>query len=521
MTALKPPPSPEPVAETFEAELKAINEKGKDLKGDQKVFYNSIVERVANNVQVLADLRAEHTALRAKLREVIKAKEEKPRRIDLAGDIRHSSHEVNLMRRQIDHIKRDRSDSVDRQQQLVIMQANFKQAEVYEHPEETLMANMRNELDRVNIKTEEARHLMKIYHSIAYQLDRQKMRYAPTDRNKQAEIAAKNRDIGDLTLVSRDSRYACTCAKNDYFRAKAVVHEASKQRRAELENKKAQVMADQQPFDADISKSPTKAAPSINAQPSVIRNKLNKAAREKREERFRTVSAIRESVHDAFETNDPDKIFAMFQERRHTNATLTKQIEDLKVECSELQALSDRLQSQLDEAEYASAKGVGGNRMISEGLAILAEKKAEKKKADRELEAVEQYQKAVVSGCYHLQDILALVEREEEQVEMAPHEILQKCQKKVDEVVAALENEDQEYLDVVNKIVFAQQKAKEDAVLEGDGQKKPGRPTIGKRQRDTKLEVVTRVLDRNAVKALAQKTLLLQAQSTKKIAKPK
>jgi hypothetical protein len=428
---------------------------------------------------------------------------------------------VNLMRRQIDHIKRDRSDSVERQQELAIIHANFKQAEIYTHPEEELMANMRNELDRVNIKNGEALHLMKIYHSIAYQFDRQKMRYAPTDRNKQAEISAKNRDISELTLVSRDSRYACTCAKNDYFRAKSEVHEASKKRREQLESKKAQVITNQQPFDTELSKAPTKASPSINAQPSVLRNKLNKAAREKREERFRTVSAIHESVRDAFGTNDPDKIFSMFQERRNTNATLTKQIEDLKVACCEFQALSDRLQSQLDEAEYASAKGVGANRMIREGLTILEGKKGEKKKADRELEAVAQHQKAVASGCHHLQDILALVDTDEEHAEMEPHEILQKCQKKVDEVAAALDNEDQEYLDVVNKTAFAQQKAKEDAALEGtDKDKKPIRITIGKRQKDTKLEVVTRVLDRNAVKALAQKTLLLQAQAAKKIAKP-
>jgi hypothetical protein len=518
---LKPPPSPDPVAETFEVELKSINDKGKDLKGEQKVFYNSIVERVANNVQVLADLRAEHTALRAKLRGLIKEKEEKTERVDLAGDIRHSSHEVNLMRSQIDHIKKDRVRSVERQQELAIIQENFRQAEIYSHPEEALICDKRNELDRVKVKNEEALHLMKIYHSISYQFDRQKMRHAPTDRNKRAEIAAQNRDISELTLVSRDSRYACTCAKNDYFRAKADVHEASKKRRDHLESKKAQVITDQQSFDTETTKIPTKAS-SINAQPSVLRNKLNKAAREKREERYRTVSAIHASVRDAFGTNNPDKIFAMFQERRHTNATLSKQIEDLKVECREFQAISDRLQSQCDEAEYASAKGVGGNRMLREGLAILDGKKGEKKKADRELEAVAQHQKAVVSGCYHLQDILALVDTSEDHPEMQPHEILMKCQQKIDEVMAALDNEDQEYLEIVNKTVFAVQKLKEDAAMEGpEREKKVPRTTIGKRQKDAKLDVVTRVLDRNAVKALAQKTLLLQAQSSKKIAKPK
>ncbi len=63
----KASPAGAPVAETFEAELASITEKGKDLKGEQRIFYQSIVERVSNNVQVLADLRREHTALRSHL----------------------------------------------------------------------------------------------------------------------------------------------------------------------------------------------------------------------------------------------------------------------------------------------------------------------------------------------------------------------------------------------------------------------------------------------------------------------
>ena len=61
---------------------------------------------------------------------------------------------------------------------------------------------------------------------------------------------------------------------------------------------------------------PSRAQQSLNSQPSVLRNKMNKAAREKREERFRNVSAVYEDVRDKFGTNDPEKIQQFFTERK-------------------------------------------------------------------------------------------------------------------------------------------------------------------------------------------------------------
>ena len=87
-----------------------LKEKGKDMKGEQKLFYQSIVERIENNVQVLADLREEHTQLRAKLGDVVKEKQSKDTRCDLAADIKHTAHEVSLLKMQIDRIKSDREE---------------------------------------------------------------------------------------------------------------------------------------------------------------------------------------------------------------------------------------------------------------------------------------------------------------------------------------------------------------------------------------------------------------------------
>ena len=113
----------QPATETFEAELASIIEKGTDLKGEERMFYQSIVERVKNNVDVLADLRQEHTQLRSKLGELVTAKNEKTKSqtITLEADIKHTNHNVNLLKKEIDKIKNDREKAINRQKELEII----------------------------------------------------------------------------------------------------------------------------------------------------------------------------------------------------------------------------------------------------------------------------------------------------------------------------------------------------------------------------------------------------------------
>jgi hypothetical protein len=253
---------------------------------------------------------------------------------------------------------------------------------------------------------------------------------------------------------------------------------------------------------------------------------MNKAAREKREERYRQVTTLFDSVRDFFGTTDPPKIRDFFEERRQNAETLDTQITDLSVVCKELQTQADRLKSQIDEAEYTSAKGVGAARLLAEGRLKLADHYENRKKAARELEAVAQHQKQVAAGSLHLRDMMALVEDEaveEEETEMAdePRLVLQWIRAKVALVQAALQNDDQDWLAFVNKHNFALQKMREDAAFEVDNLHHKSTKTQGFKRapRDNKLDVTMRVLDRTAVKQQAAKTMLLHSQHTKKSAK--
>jgi hypothetical protein len=520
---------PQPVVVTFETELAQIQEKGKDLKGDQKVFYNSIVERVANNVHVLADQREEHAQLRIKLGELVKEKASLSQRVDLEGDIRHTQHSVNLQKKQYDKLRQERSDSLEAQRELEIVLANFRSADIYEQPENAMIADMKNKLDRANIKNGEAARLITMYQRIIYCLDRQKMQFAPVVEKEREVIARQGRDIKELALISRDSRFASLMAVSEYRSTKQEVSNSKKERNSTLEKKRLQAMRGRQQQEAEPVKAPVRVHPSLSSQPSVLRNRMNKAAREKREERYRQVSSIYDSVRDFFGTTDPPVIRDFFEERKQNAETLAKQIEELRAVCKDLQAQADRLKSQIEEAEYTSAKGVGTDRLLAEGRTTLDDKCEQRKKAARELEAVSQHQKQVASGSLHLRDMMSLVEgevvgeeeEEEEERSDEPKVVLQWIHGKVVQVQAALDNEDLDWLALVNKQNFALQKMREDAALDPDKPHQRTMKTQGFKRpaKDNRLDVTTRVLDRSTVKQLAAKTVLSHSQQTKKAAK--
>ncbi|OHT16285.1 hypothetical protein TRFO_13291 [Tritrichomonas foetus] len=513
----------QPVAETFQAELAAINEKGKDLKGEKRENYKSIVQRLENNCQVLADLREELTMLREKLGQLVKEKNSRNKITNLQSAIKHANHEVNLLKRQIDELKHKKELSIRSQQESEIILANFKRAETCEHPEEAMIQDMKNRLDKANIKNEETVHLMKLYAKIITLLDKQKSHWTPIIQAKQAEIDRKQKDISDLQFIARDSRHSLSIASSEYYRTEAQCNAARQKRDSLLTIKKEQAKANnaRQIIETDFDQKASKPQPSLNSQPSVLRNKMNKAAREKREERYRQVSSVYEEIRDRFGTNDPEKIQAFFTERKETSQTLQKQIDDLKDACAVLEKKSAHLKSALEEAEYASSKGVGGSRLLTEGKKILVSKRDQLHEYRKRMAALETHQKSVTGGVIHLAEVMSLVQAEDEELPTEPDQLLHWCNEKCSYIKNALNEEDEDFVSMVNKPAFVALVARTDVgfdMQQVDSTKMHRRPLDQhKRQpKEAKLDIQTRVLDRNQVKLQAQKALQLSLQQAKK-----
>ncbi|OHT04784.1 hypothetical protein TRFO_06239 [Tritrichomonas foetus] len=513
----------QPVAETFQAELAAINEKGKELKGEKRENYRSIVQRLENNCQVLADLREEHTSLREKLGQLVKEKNSRSNISNLDSALKHTNHEVNLLKRQIDGLKHQKEQSVRSQRESEVILANFKRAETSDHPEEQRIHDMKNRLDKANIKNSETTHLMKLYQQIITLFDKQKTHWNPILQQKQAEIARKQKDIADLTLIARDSMHSLSIASSDYARADTQCNNARQKRDASLNAKKEQAKVNnaRQVMETDLDQKASKPQPSLNSQPSVLRNKMNKAAREKREERFRQVSSVYEDIRDRFGTNEPEKIQNFFAERKETTQTLQKQIDELKEACDTLERKSGHLKAALEESEYASAKGVGGSRLLAEGKRIPNSKREELLEERKLMAAMEVHQKSVKGGVIHLAEVMNLVQSEGEELPPEPENILKWCNEKCSSLKDTLNDEDEDFTAMINKQAFVSLIARTE--VDFDMQRVDSKRVIKKpfdqhkrAPKEKTGDIQTRVLDRNQVKVQAQKAFQLSQQNQRR-----
>lgn len=505
--------TPPPVAQTFEAELASIKEKGKDFKGDRRDFYLSIVNRLENNEQVLSDLRKEHTSLRESLDSLVKKKNSLNLCTDLQTDIRRSHHRVNLLKKQIDNFRHKKQEAIDRQAELNVVLKSLSSGDGKESLESIRLKDLKNKLDNANIKNQETGYLLKVYNQIQYLLERQKMRWNTKIEEHNKIISQRHKDIAELTLVARDSLYSRNTATNEFIRMQRANAIAHRKREEELNAKLALIQSNMNvlPSDGMGDNRTARVQQSLNSQPSTVRSRNNRYIREQREQKFRSVADEYDSIREFFGTNDPDEIFAFFDDRRKQAQTLTDQIESLKADCLELEKRVGRTKSHIEEVEYTSAKGVGSNRLLTEGRKILDQKRGLLDLKKREMEAAAEHHKSVERGIYHLADEMALVQKEENGFSN-----LSECLDWVKSTILFIKDlsdkEDVDYVSICNHAILARKAADSNFdIHQVDSSHRVVRQRVvdplRRPPKDNKNDIITRVLDRKTIKAEAMKAL--------------
>lgn len=505
----------EQIAESFEAQVESIKQKGKDLKGENRDFFQSIVQRLENNNQVLDDLRKEHAAARAQLKDLKKEKESQRNNKDLDQEIKQLNHKVNLLKKQIDGLRHNKQAAIDRQGELQVLLKTFAAEDAGKDDTQERIRQLKNKLDNANIKNQETNHLFKAYNQIVYLLERQKMHWTPIIEEKQKEIKQKERDIKELELITRDSQHSMLSANNEYTRLRNANADAAMKRKEKLKEKTEQLQTTMhRPLsDAEDSSSQAKPSQSINSQPSILRNRVNRQQRDKKDEKLRAVASQYDEIREYFGKTEPEEILEFFNERRNTTDTLNKQIEELKEICSKLEKKVAQMRSALDEEEYTSAKGVGGNRIYAEGKRIHNEKMNQLKEAKAVEKSSAKHRKDVISGINHLADAMALVQVTQEDVDAQsdPISLLKWIHSKIEHIKGILNDEDGDILSETNPVALQAYAARVDSQF--DIQQVDSSKRVAKRQmdplkrapKDNKGEITLRVKDRNAIKALAMK----------------
>lgn len=497
--------------ETFEKELAQIKENGKEIKGqNNRNFYKSIVERIENNVKVLAELRQEHAALRERLNELTDSPVSGKH--DLQHDIKQLKKQVNNIQRNIDNVTNAKKVAISRQKELSLILRNFDDAEKQQSPESTKITALKNKLDKTNIKINEAKHIIKMYERVITKFEKQKIHWNPLVNAKQEELQKQERDLDELKLIKGESEYSKNSAKQKYNEEFERIKSAREKRKNLIQRKTREL--DKEVYN-QIELTPNdsrriRPQQTLGSQNSaIIKSKQNKAQREAKEEKIRQLNAKLDQCQEAFGTRDPVEIDRIIKERENTSKSLNEQIEVIQKDIENLKVTADKLRMEVEEEEYTHASGVGGSRLLSEGRHLQDKKEKELAELKRSIEAFERHQKNVTSGVQHLTEIISLVSQPNE----APTDIMKIfdfVQERVDQVLKILSEEDGDLETVINKQVLSDVRQQGSLDIEHvDSSKRIQKKatdgfTFKRPPKDTKNEETSRVLTRQQIKLIAK-----------------
>lgn len=514
-TARKQKKDQQPVADNFEKDLEKMKENGKDYIGERREFYNSIIQRVENNSQALVDLRKEHTKMRTYLKQLVETKNKKGATPNLQNEIKKLSHQANFLKKQVDNLRHKKEESIKRQEEIQLILQSYRDTNIHNHPEADKMQELKNKLDNATIKNSETQYLIRVYEQIEYFLNRQKMKFTPELQKQLTDIERKYKDVEDLNVVTRDSKFSRAAAKNDFLRAEKQFNEAKAKRDQIIEqknNKLKELTMQREVYPQQDSRQGRIA--SMQNQ-SVMRNRQTKNKREKKEEELRKKQDQLEQIRDVFGTTDPNIIKGMIDERRHKALTLEENINALKEQSEKYQLEEDQLKRKLEEIQYSFSAGIGSNRLITEGNELLEEKRLALVKVEKEVSAIEKQYLRLVAGINNFPDILQLVITDDCKPPLDdPSGLIDWTAERLKKMKESLENDDFDLLTIVNRrVVYNNMKkleSKQD-IQNIDSSKKSQKKHIERfrpaNHRDNKVEVVSRVMDRSAVKAMANKAL--------------
>ena len=145
--------------------------------------------------------------------------------------------------------------------------------------------------------------------------------------------------------------------------------------------------------------------------------------------------------------------------------------------------------------------------MMRKGRQILEKTKEKLKKKERKIEAFHDHQKQVCAGIAHLVDILSLVTHDESSIPTNFPGILDWVTDKACHYQKEVDNEDADFMGIVNQQVYCQYKSRTGVVEEEVKKTTKRESTFTRLAKDQKGDIQTRVLDRNAVKAATAKAV--------------
>eukprot|EP00672_Neobodo_designis_P017223 CAMPEP_0174849690 /NCGR_PEP_ID=MMETSP1114-20130205/16758_1 /TAXON_ID=312471 /ORGANISM="Neobodo designis, Strain CCAP 1951/1" /LENGTH=535 /DNA_ID=CAMNT_0016084075 /DNA_START=41 /DNA_END=1648 /DNA_ORIENTATION=+ len=414
---------------------KRTAEEEEEVSYEKQRLHLAEMERKANFEQTQAEvrrqkdqlqlLRRENKELKSALQQAKVASKSTSKAVPVSADgfqDRQSSlmaTRTHQYRRQIDDLKTSNDEKTTE-----IGQMNEKIDELQREAQPILDDNspmtqkirmLENRLDKSLIKHNEAMAVRRTYEQILKRLRDERVGFDNQLAAIEKTLKSKEHDFMELENMAHDAKHAKELAKAEVQQFKASYAEERRQKKRELEERKAFVDAKMtQVLDQEKRKQKQQDEQQATVKQDEEERRKKETSHtaaqlrtEEEEERLRQNSEAYRRIKEATRANNVDEVCAKFNSQEATHQQLRTAISEAHERIDKLHEQKAELSRKVDEAKYSGSGQLGSRRIVDEFETHLAEARAQLEKAKKEYEEVSQTFTGVVAGVEHLAEKLS------------------------------------------------------------------------------------------------------------------
>ncbi|XP_036425458.1 coiled-coil domain-containing protein 151 [Colossoma macropomum] len=406
-------------------QIAELQRKIQQLEGEKSAYYESSQSTLKENRERILQLREENRRLRTRLAhardeqiisEVFQTRSDKAafrnmsvkeavkvldqQVCDKVKKLNAMKHTTQMKRRQLEEL-RAQYDSLRAERRSPLPQTEGDEAEV--HPQKNLRM-LENRLEKVQLKSQAAEHIMRSYLKMKEQLQEESLTFQPQLDQMEAEILRKKQELRELQAMNNDAHLAKETAKAELQCQEEQVYRERRDRELILNQYKKQM--EERRAQAERGE---RRAQRVALHPDELSSEAQHSATGVGEEE-RVISSFEEAfqhIREVTGVTNTQEMVDRFVSQQDTQKHLEKMKVENEVKLQQLKEERDTLLARFQEMKFSGeTKQSSARRVLEEAERHLQEEQQRRDAAKEKLDSLTHTLTTVSAAVEHLTDKL-------------------------------------------------------------------------------------------------------------------
>ncbi|EDQ92430.1 uncharacterized protein MONBRDRAFT_14147, partial [Monosiga brevicollis MX1] len=336
-------------------------------EGDKRAFYESSQREMNDNRAEITRLRKENKTMAAQLKQLKKPAVAHRASGPVAltqGEIQTVVKKRNTLRHQIKQAKAKHEAQLKVLRELEVEGDFVNNEGGAASSEMQQIRRLENNLDKANIKAQEAQHIKQTYLKIIDQLQKDRLQFDQTISGLEKTLEGRKQELAQLEAMCQDACAARDAARNALAQKEIELADQRKARETEKAQLSAQVEERRRQYEA-MEKRLRMASASQNRKNAG--GYLSDTDSSKTQERLMTYEEAMARIRDATGASDVHEVVQRFMNQEESQRHLQKLQQENQAKLAELREEHARKQKQFEALKYSGeARNTGNQRILNE-----------------------------------------------------------------------------------------------------------------------------------------------------------